>query len=142
MPLIAVIALAAGALIVLMLAIAFVEPKREASPKASRSRSPMARPQATIQRGPMPSHRLAARPDTPKTAARAPWSPRRLTWRGFTQAAQSAVGDARTQVRRFLVLLESDRRNLRQFRNEHPDTNMFLVAGVAAVVLGLLVARL
>ena len=58
------------------------------------------------------------------------------------QAWHSVVRSTEEQVRRFLVLLESDRRNVRQYRREHPDTDMLLFTCVAAVVLGVLIVRL
>jgi len=61
---------------------------------------------------------------------------------GAAQAWQSAEHSVRSQIERFRVFLESDRRSVRQFRLEHPDTMMVLFSGVAAIVLGVLVAAL
>lgn len=49
---------------------------------------------------------------------------------------------ARAQVHCFRVLLESDRRNVREFRREHPETGVVLLAFVACVVVAALIVRL
>ena len=107
----AIIAIAAGGLIVVMLAIAFGVPEINAghTPKAERA--------------------LARKP------LRAP------TWNGASQAWQLASG-AHEHVRRFLVLLDSDWRNIRTFRSGHPDTDVLLFTCVVSVVVGALIVRL
>ena len=140
--LLTIIALGAGALIVAMLAIAFLVPHDDVGPTPPTSQ--MARPQAPpIRLGPTPAPGTGSRPRTPPTGeARAERRPRAPTVHGAAQAWQSAEHSVRSQVERFLVLLESDRRSVRQFRLEHPDTIMVLFSGVAAIVLGVLVAAL
>ena len=49
---------------------------------------------------------------------------------------------ARAQVHCFRVLLESDCRNVREFRNEHPETGVVLLTCLVSVVLGILIAGL
>lgn len=55
---------------------------------------------------------------------------------------QPIVRDAQARVHRLLVVLERDWRNMREFRTQHPDTDRVLLACLAAVVLGILIARL
>lgn len=115
MILIAIIALAAGALIVAMLAIAF--PEDDPDPKGA----PTAQPQTPVHRRPILMLRGGSRP--------------------VTQAWQSAVRGVQDNVRRFLVLLESDRRNVRQFRREHPETGVLMLTFFISVVVTALIIR-
>ena len=65
MPLIIIVALGAGALIVVILAIAFVVPNHDPGPTTPNSR--MARPQPPVRMGPTPVLRTGSRPRTPPT---------------------------------------------------------------------------
>ena len=105
----AIIALGAGAVIVAMLAIAFGIPTDPGSAKAPVRHKSGRR--ATTRRGVRPA----------------------------LQACQSAMRGAQDQLRRFLILLEADARNVRRFRSEHPDTDVLLLTSVVAIVLGALI---
>jgi hypothetical protein len=112
----AIIALGAAALVLVVLAIALWVP-----PTAARARAP--RPRRRPQWAPARS----VVEDVP--VGHAP------------QALHPAVRSAREQIRRFLVLIASERRSVRDFRIDHPEMDLVLLGCVSAVVLGALIAK-
>ena len=139
----AIIALGAGAVIVAMLAIAFVTPNDDGTPKTQVRPSRSGRKLTSGRRRAMPALRGAIRTKTPPAArAREQRPSLRSASHGFTEAWRSAVRDVQEQVRRFLVLLEADRRNVRRFRKEHPETDVLLLTCFVSVLLGALIAQL
>ena len=50
------------------------------------------------------------------------------------------VRDAQAQIHRFLEVLEDDRRNVDEFRHQHPDAAWVLVACIVSLVLGVLLS--
>jgi len=56
------------------------------------------------------------------------------------QQGRPLVRDARLgYFRPFLVVLDRDRRNIRQFREEHPDTDMVMLVCFISVLVGVLI---
>ena len=139
----AIIALGAGAVIVAMLAIAFVTPNDDGTPKTQVRPSRSGRKLTSGRRRAMPALRRAIRTETPPAArAREQRPSLRSARHGFARAWRSAVRGVQEQVRRFLVLLEADRRNVRRFRKKHPETDVLLLTCFVSVLLGALIAQL
>lgn len=67
--------------------------------------------------------------------------PRLTTLQTVVPNLESVMRAARVQIHRFRVLLEYDRRNVRQFRAEHPDTEVVLLVCVVAVLVGVLIGQ-